>query len=193
MTFQPPPPPPPPPQGPPNPPPPPPGQWEPPSGQGPSGGGSLDPKSVNQFDWALMGIGAILFIFSFFDYYSFSYGPFSASYSAWHTAGGTWLAWFAMIIGVAAAGVVALAIFMPDLKLPMSNRALGVVLFGASTVLYVIAIFAHDDFGPNGGHGFSFWLSLILVAAGTVLSLQRAQQTNTTLPGPLNNLPKIGK
>ena len=62
MTFQ--PPPPGPPGGPPAPPPPP-GQW----GPTPAGGsrpGAFAPKTVNPLDWALLGIGGVLFLFSFF-------------------------------------------------------------------------------------------------------------------------------
>jgi len=97
-----------------------------------------------------------------------------------------------MIIGVLAAVVVALELFMPQLKFPLPSRLLALAMFAFSFLLYVIAIFAHDDFGPDGGHGFSFWLSLILAAGNAVLSLMRLQQTGGTLPGPLNSLPRIG-
>jgi hypothetical protein len=187
MTFQ------PPPGENPPPPPPPPGQWgPPPGGTNPAPRGSFDPKTVNNLDWGILGIGAVLFIFSFFQYYSWDYGPVSYSYGAWHTAGGTWLAWLAMAIGVIAAAVVAVALFAPGVKLPVDSRLLSLGLFSLSFLLYVIAIFAHDDFGPNGGHGFSFWLSLILALVGAVLSLARLQQTGGKLPGALGNLPNIG-
>jgi hypothetical protein len=177
MTYQPPPPPPPPP---------------PARNYGGQPGPAFDPKSVNPLDWGILGIGAIVFIFSFFDYYSWSLGPFSVSWSAWHFGHGLFIAWFAMVIGVAAAALVALELFMPTVKLQMPNRLAALGLFAISLVLYVIAIFAHSDFGPSGGHGFSFWLSLVLVAAGLVLSLMRVQQTGQQLPGALNNLPNLG-
>lgn len=182
MTYQPPPPPPP---G-----APPPGQWGGPARP------AFDPKTVNPLDWALMGISAILFIFSFFGYYSWSFKGYGISYSeslsAWHWGGGTFVAWFAMVIGVLAGLVVAIGLFMPTLKLPMPYRIAALAMFGVSFLLYIIAIFAHEDFGPSGGHGFSFWLSLILAAAGAVIALMRVQQTGGTLPGPLANLPNIG-
>jgi uncharacterized membrane protein YidH (DUF202 family) len=189
MTFQ-----PPPPGGnPPAPPPPPPGQWGPPP-TGPSRpGGGFDPKTVNPLDWAILGISFLILIpFSFFGYYSFGAGGFSVSYGAWHTTGGTFLAWLAMIIGFLAGVPVALELFMPAFKLPIPSRLLSLYMFAASFILYIIAIFAHDDFGPDGGHGFSFWLSMILVLAGSVLSLMRMQQTGAQLPGPLANIPTIG-
>lgn len=191
MTFQ---PPPPPPGGnPPPPPPPPPGQWGPPPGGGyPQQRPGFDPKTVNPLDWGILGLGFLLFIFSFFDYYSWDYGFGSITFSAWHTSGGTWVAWLAMAIGVIAALVVAVALFMPTVNLPMGARLLSLGLFALSFLLYIIAIFAHSDFGPGGGHGFSFWISLIFAAGGVVLSLMRAQQTGTQLPGALANLPNIG-
>src|SRR4051812_8211523 len=118
MTFQ-----PPPPGGnPPAPPPPPPGQWGPPPG-GPAGaGGSFDPKSVNPLDWAILGVGFLVFIFSFINFYSgatITCGGRSAdvsggSASAWNDVfGGGFFSWFAMLFGVAGAVFVALALFMP--------------------------------------------------------------------------------
>jgi hypothetical protein len=184
MTYQPPPPPPPGPGG------PPPGQWGGPARPG------FDPKTVNPLDWGILGIGALMLIFSFFGYYSWSYEGFGVSYSAslsaWHFGGGTFVAWFAMIIGVLAAVVVALGLFLPTLNLPIPFRIAALGLFGISFLLYVIAIFAHEDFGPGGGHGFSFWISLIFAAAGAVLALMRVQQTGGQLPGPLAGLPNIG-
>lgn len=214
MTFQPPPPPPPPPppQSPPPPPPPPPGQWGPPPGQGPSGsGGGFDPSSVNTLDWAIMGAGVLLFLFSFIDFYSgvtltvngHSESFSGGSASAWHSVfGGGFFAWFAMVFGLAGAVILALQVFGNGVKLSIPSRALTFLLFGVGFVFEIIAIFVSPGYSYSGfggsasasiDHGFGFWFSLILLAAGAVLSLMRAQQTNTALPGPLANLPKIGK
>ncbi len=213
MTFQPPPPggnppaPPPPPAG------PPPGQWGPPPG-GPAGsGGSFDPKSVNPLDWAILGIGLLVFLFSFIDFYSgatITCGGRSAdisggSASAWHDIfGGGFFAWFAMLFGVAGAVFVALALFMPAMKLalPVSNRVLGLGLFALGALFEIISIFVTPGYDTGGfaaggcsadiGHGFGFWFSLILLLAGTVVALMRVQQTGEALPGPLAGLPNIG-
>ena len=117
MTFQ-----PPPPGGnPPAPPPPPPGQWGPPPG-GPAGaGGSFDPKSVNPLDWALIGIGVLLFLFSFFEYYTVSAGGFSDSTGGWHFGSGSFIGWFAFIAGLAGAVIAALGVLMPAFKLPVAT------------------------------------------------------------------------
>ena len=209
MTFQPPPPPPPPGGNPPppppppaGPPPPPPGQWGAPA----AGGGGFDPKSVNQYDWGIIAAGVLLFIFSFVSYYSYkvkaSAGGFTASatghVNAWHGFFG----WFGMLVALVGSAAIALAIFAPHVKLPMSNRVIAMLAYGIATLCLILAIFVipGDTSGASGfgikvskGHGVGFWISLIVVLAGLVLSLMRAQQTNTALPGPLNKMPKIGQ
>ncbi|WP_329172344.1 hypothetical protein [Streptomyces sp. NBC_01477] len=180
--------------------PPPPGSPPPPPPQtgGPSGT-TFDPASVNRLDWAILGIGFIVFIFSFFDYYSWDFGSGygldlgSVSWSAWHFSHGLFIAWFAMVITVLAAAVLAVSLFAPAIELPAPARLLTFLGFAVGFVLYLIAIFAHSDFGPAGGHGFSFWVSLILAGAGAVVALMRAQQTDTALPGQLGKLPRVGR
>ena len=198
MSFQPPPGPP----GGPPPPPPPPGAWGPP----PGGQSGFDPKTVNPLDWALLGIGAILFLFSFFQYYTVDYGGISVSDGGWHFGSGSFIGWFGFIAGFAAAVIVALGIFMPAFKLPVPNYVAAVGLFALSTVFYILGFFiiGPDDSACLGssrcedavdnafGFGFSYWLSLIAVIAGAVIALMRAQQTGAPLPGALGSLPNIG-
>lgn len=214
MTFQPPPPPPPPPGGPPAPPPPPPGAPPPPppsGGYGASkpGGGGFDPKTINPLDWAVLGVGLLTLIFSFFGFYSAKVSGAgvsqSTSYSAWHDIfGGGFFGWLGMILAVLGAIALALGLFAPQVNLPMAARTLAFEGFALGFICEVLAIFIHPKFYHQStselgftykvdfGHGFSFWVVLILTAAGTVLALMRAQQTGTNLPGPMNSLPKIG-
>jgi hypothetical protein len=200
MTFQPPPPPP----GNNPPPPPPPGQWGPPAGGQPA----FDPKTVNPLDWTLLGIGVLVFLFSFIDFYSgadITCGGRSASFSggsasAWHDIiGGGFFAWFAMLFAIAGAVLVAIDLFTPQVKLPVATRLASLGLFALAALFEIIAIFVTPgaDTGFSGcsvsiNHGFGFWLSLILILGGTVVALMRAQQTGTQLPGPLANMPNIG-
>src|SRR4051812_26297170 len=119
MTFQPPPPPP----GGNPPPPPPPGQWGPPPGGGnPAPQGGFNASNVNPLDWGIIGAGALAFIFSLFRYYtvtvSFGGQSASASASAWHGFFG----WFAALLAVAGAAVVAMDLFAPQVKLPIATR-----------------------------------------------------------------------
>lgn len=158
----------------------------------------FDPNSVHKLDWVILAVGLLVFVFSFFDYYSWDFGRVlgvsmgSVSWSAWHFDHGLFIAWFAMVFSVVAAAILALEVFVPTVNLPKPARVLTFDAFAVSFVLYLIAIFAHSDFGPAGGHAFSFWFSLVLSAVGTVTALARAQQTGTALPGPFNNLPRIG-
>lgn len=182
------------------PPPPPPPPAVPPAG-GPQ---AFDPKSVNQFDWGILGIGVLLLIFSFFAYYTLDAGPISDSTGGWHFSNGSFIGWFAFIVGLAGSAVVALSIFVPSFKLPVPTYVAAIGLFLLSFVLYLIGFFAigpdtsgapkeiADAIDDAFGFGFSYWASFILVIVGAVLSFLRAQQTNTALPGPLGNIPKLG-
>jgi hypothetical protein len=172
---------------------------------------------VNPLDWAILGIGALVFIFSFIDFYSgfdVESGGRSATvdagtWSAWHDIiGGGFFSWFAMLLAIVGAFFVAAQLFMPAMKMPiaMSNRVLGLLLFALALLFEIIGIFvtpgdSGGGFGPGGvssevdvslNHGFGFWFSLILILAGTVLSLMRVQQSGEALPGPLANMPNIG-
>jgi uncharacterized membrane protein len=205
MTFQ---PPPPPPGG--TPPPPPPGQWGPPPTGGPGGGSSFDPKTVNPLDWATLGVGFLVLIFSFFSFYSASVsGPgvdTSVGFSAWHDiVGGGFFGWIAMVFAVAATVVLALLLFMPQMKFPFPSRLIVLAGYALAALCEILAIFLHPTFADSSetilgqhysssfGHGFSFWLSLILILGGTVLALMRFQQTGGQLPGPLAGMPNIGQ
>jgi hypothetical protein len=184
------------------PPPPPPGQWGPQSG----GSAGFDPKTVNPLDWALIGIGVLLFLFSFFAYYTVDVGAFSDSTGGWHFGSGSFIGWFAFICGLAAAVIVALGLFMPSVKLPVANYVAAIGLFALSALLYLLGFFiigpddgpclgdsrCEDAIDDAFGFGFSYWASFILVIAGAIIAVMRAQQTGTALPGPLSNMPNIG-
>ena len=205
MTFQPPPPPPPPGGTPPPPPPPPPGGPTPPPPPGQwgvpaSGGGPFDPKSVNNLDWGILGAGLLIFIFSFFSYYTakVSLEGFhgSAHENGWHGFFG----WFAVLCALLGSAAVAAALFAPQVKLPIANRLAALGLYAVAALCVIIAWFvtpgtAGNTFGAkvDYGRGLGFYADLVLILAGLVLTLMRAQQTNTAMPGALNKLPKIGQ
>jgi len=199
MTFQPPPPPP----GenpPPPPPPPPPGQWGPPPGGG-GGRPAFDPKSVNPLDWGILGAGFLIFIFSFVSYYTYDGKGDASGYSYNQSAWNGFFGWFAMLLALAGSVAVALDLFMPQFKMPWPNRLVGLGLYAVATLSVILALFVVPDYAGGGpgydkfvdeGHGFGYWLSLILIIAGLVMSLMRLQQTGGKLPGPLANMPNIG-
>lgn len=179
---------------------PPPQQWGAPApgagGYGPGPG--FDPKTVNPLDWALIGIGVLTLIFSFTSFYTykFSFAGFAsatAKFNAWHGFFG----WFGVLCALAASALIAMSFFAPQVKLPIANRIGALLLFAIATLCLILALFVFPGSDVSGagldkGHGFGYWIDLILVIAGTVLSLMRAQQTGTALPGALNKMPKIG-
>ncbi|WP_375480648.1 hypothetical protein [uncultured Jatrophihabitans sp.] len=179
------------------PPPPPSGQWgPPPSGSNyptPSSGpgGSFDPKSVNPLDWGIVGTGVLAFIFSLFDYYTVDVGFASGSESAF---GDGFFGWFAALLALAAAVVVAIELFAPQVKLPIAARLLGLGLFAVAFLCSLITLFINPTDVPDNyyGHGFGYWASFVLIIAGLVLSLMRLQATGGKLPGALNSIPNIG-
>lgn len=115
-------------------------------------GTAFDPASVDRLDWALLGVGFIVFVFSFFNYYSWDFGRSyglnlgSVSWSAWHFDHGLFIAWLAMVATVAGAVVLAISLFAPAIALPAPARVLTFLAFAVGFVLYLIAIFAHSDF-----------------------------------------------
>lgn len=201
MSFQPPPPPPgsQPPAG---SPPPPPGGYGPPPGGGPGGPGrpgGFDAKAFNPLDWGIVGAGVLAFIFSLFDYYTASvnvagYGSSSDSESAWHGFFG----WFAALLAIVGAALVAVSLFAPHIKLPVPARLAGLGAFALATISVIIALFVFpedvpDVKGVDTGRGFGYWASLIVIIAGLVLSLMRFQATGGQLPGGLQDkVPNVG-
>jgi hypothetical protein len=200
MTFQ-----PPPSGGTPPPSPSPSGQWGPPPGSpGAPGGGypnpgpGFDPKAVNPLDWGILAAGFLALIFSFFDYYTISYsgsfGSASASASAWHGFFG----WFAAIVALLSAGVIAMGLFSPQVKLPFHDRLASLIGFGVATVCVILALPIIPDGnvsnipGLDDGHGFGYWASLVVIVAGLVLSFMRYQQSGGKLPGGLGGSSRVG-
>jgi hypothetical protein len=160
---------------------------------------------VNQLDWGILGAGLLAFIFSFMSYYNYSSkgncGQFCVSFnnSAWHGFFG----WFGVLLILIAAGLVAMALFAPQIKLPVPNRLAALGLWALGTLCIILTLFiypgsaSYNGFsgstsGADKSHGFAFWIVLILAIAGLVVSLMRFQQTGGELPGALGKVPNIG-
>lgn len=202
------------------PPPPPPGAPMPPPGQqwGPPAPGQqpgypapssgFDPKTVNPLDWGIIGAGLLAFIFSFVSYYSYTV-KVSGGGIAVSSATGTWNAWhgffgwFAMLCAVLGSVAVAAELFAPQIKLPIPTRLAGLGLYALATLSVILALFIVPGRTTGGsffgtsvsvdkGHGIGFWISLIVIIAGLVLSLMRFQAKGGKLPGALGNIPNIG-
>lgn len=136
---------------------------------------------AHKFDLAQIGLGVLLLIASLMPFYSYSvssngvdYG--GASFSAWHGFFG----WFGVLLGVAAAGVLAAALF-GNVAIP-SLRLIVLGLFGASAVCLLLALFiipggGYDAPGFSSGHSFGYWLALLCALGGTALAFMRKDET----------------
>lgn len=156
---------------------------------GAPGAATFDPKTVDPMDWGIIAAGVLAFIFSTFSYYTVSVkvtgiGSSTGSESAWHGFFG----WFAALLALAGAAVLALEFFAPQVKLPFPGRLLTAGLFAVATLSVLLALvvvpiatsFAGIDI--DKGHGIGYWLSLLVIVVGLALSVSRLQATGGSLP-----------
>lgn len=149
---------------------------------------SFDASSVNPLDWGILAAGLLALIFSFFSYYTASatVGGFKLSVheNAWHGFFG----WFAALVALLAAGLLAATIFSPgQLRLPLPLRLVVVGGFAVATLSVLLAWFVTPGVGGGApgldiGRGVGFYLSLIVIIAGLVLSVLRLRATGGKLP-----------
>lgn len=113
--------------------------------------------------------------------------------SAWHGFFG----WFAVILAVIGAVVLLFALIAPQVKFPVPARLVSAGLFVLAFIFALIALFVVPspdsatvpgvnidmDKIVNVGHGFSYWVVLIVLLIGAALSLLRFRQTGGELPG----------
>jgi len=177
----------------------PPQQWQatPPPGA-PIGGGYPAPSSgfdiskVAPFDLGIIGAGVLAFLLSFFSWYTVSFsgiygglGGFGADYSG--SAWNGFFGWFAVLLAVAGAAVVAVSIFMPTLKLPVPIRlvALGAFAVSVLSMLLALVVFPEDVPDVSGidtGRGWAYWVAFLVIIAGLVLSVLQFLKGGGTLP-----------
>lgn len=172
---------------------------------------SFDPKSVDPMDWGILAAGVLTFLLSFISYYKFSVSGVggiaggSQSYSAWHDVfGGGFIGWLGIIAALAGTVVIGLTLFAPQVAIPgpVPPRLLALYLFAAAAVLEILALVLHPKFSSTGqgtlkvsfGHGFGYYLCLILTIVAAVLAFLRLQATGGKLPwdkkGGDNNPPQ---
>lgn len=149
-------------------------------------------------DWGIIGAGVLALILSTFAYYVAKVSgngiSVSQSFSAWHGLFG----WLSAILALLGAAALAAEIFAPgNLKLPRPARQIAFLLFALATLCVLLAFFIHPGTGVGAtggtgfsakvGHGFSYWVSLIVIIAGTVLSYLRLKATGGALPWEKTN------
>jgi hypothetical protein len=168
-------------------------QWS----QGAANVQNFDPKTLNPLDWGIIGAGVLAFLFSLFPYYTVKVkvtglgGLTGIGGSASHNAWTGFFGWFATLLALAAAVVLALNL-IAKISLPFPVRLAVLAGFGAAllfTLLALLIVPAGDTSGVSAfgikvdkGHGFGYWLSLLSILGGTVLSFMRFQQTGGKLP-----------
>lgn len=162
-----------------------------------SGGASYDMaaaketlQGANQLDLGMIAAGVVAFFASMLPFYtaSVSAGGFSASghASAWHGFFG----WFAALVALAMAVLVALPLFKVNLSLPLPLSQLALGGFVLALVCTVLALFVFpggascSDVNGLGvsihcdtGRGFGYWLMLLCVLAGTALAFMRSRDS----------------
>jgi hypothetical protein len=144
-------------------------------------------QGAHKFDLGIIAAGLIAFIASMLPFYTVSVsagglGGVSDSVSAWHGFFG----WFAVLVAVATAVVVALALF-DVVKLPMPVHQIAAGGFVLALVCLLLAFFVDPGGGCNGagafgiacdiGRGFGYWLALLAVLAGAGLSVLRMRES----------------
>jgi hypothetical protein len=161
----------------------------------PSYGGSPAPKmsfnlaAVDKMDWAIFGVAFLAFIFSFFPYYTVSVSGGGFSNSASESAWNGFFGWFAVLLVLIGAGLIAVELFVPqlNLKLPIPVRLASLIAWAIATLSVILALFVFPEDVPSGlgidtGRGFGYWADLVLIIAGVVLSVLRLKATGGKLP-----------
>jgi hypothetical protein len=177
-------------------------QWSapPPSGPRPAPRAGFDPAAVKPMDWGILVAGVLALIFSTFDYYTATAkaagNSASDSISAWHGFFG----WFAALLALAAAILLAIHIFAPSAQMPIPIRPFVLGGFLLSLLCITIAGFVTPGAKSSGdlsealgvrvsidyGRGAGYYLSLIVILAGVVLSFLRLRESGGTLPWEKN-------
>jgi hypothetical protein len=157
----------------------------------------FDPKSVNQLDWAILGLGVLTLIFSFFDWYGYSpkgcggdpvCNGYNYDVNAWHGFFG----WFAVLLVLIGTIAVAIDIFAPQVKLPAPARLIGLAAWALGTLSALLAILVVPglsvggvdvpDSAYNSSRDWALFVGVILIIAGLVVSFMRFQELGGKLP-----------
>lgn len=138
-------------------------------------------QGADKLDLGIIAAGVIAFLASFMPFYTASVGNaafhVSANASAWHGFFG----WFGILCCLAGAVVATLALLDVALPMPAGLTVLGA--FALGTLCLILALFVFPGGGCGGvpgcdtGHGFGYWLALLVGLVGTGLAYLRTKDT----------------
>jgi hypothetical protein len=169
--------------------------------------GQFDAQSVDVKDWVILGAGVLALVFSFPSYYvgkatsklsgkdcpALSASAVRGSESAWHGFFG----WFAALVAVLAAILLAAHLFGPKMAIPIRLVVFGGLALALLSV--ILAFFIHPGTGQGGtrsgqiggctltfeahiGHGFGYWASLIVIAIGAAVAYLQLRDSGEAVP-----------
>jgi hypothetical protein len=124
----------------------------------------FDPKKVTTLDWVVIGAGGLAFIDSFLPWFHFSAGIFSVSWSAW---GAGFLAWFSVLLLVAAGALVFATAMGQKVNLPVP---LAVATMGAGTLATLLILLRWVTVPGYTEVSFGLFIGLICAVAVGVAS-----------------------
>jgi len=138
----------------------------------------------------LMASGAVMLIFSFFNFVEFSAFGSSKGYSAWSGDAFFPLSFWPVLFGVVIAVLVALSVFasvsLPDRILTFSWTQIYFLL--AFAAFFILFGFLLIDMGGSFDKGIGFWFMLLAsigLLVGSVLELQdKSSTTGPSRQGP---------
>jgi hypothetical protein len=160
---------------------------------------SLNLAAVNRLDWGIFAVALLAFILSFQSFYtgSLTFGGLHASgnESAWHGFFG----WFAVLLALAGAALVAVDLFVAQFRMQVSSRLVALVAYAVALLFMIIAGFVTPGVGaiPSGvhvsfGRGVGYWIDLVAIIAGLVLCYLRYRQTGGDLAALLGGRKAAG-
>jgi hypothetical protein len=183
-----------------------------PSGASPAFGRSpaFNAKTVDVKDWVILAAGVLAFIFSFPSYYigkftekvSGTNCPVTRNIAESHGSASAWhgfFGWFAAVVALAAAALLALELFGVKVALHVPTRLVVLGGFALATLCVLLAFVIHPGIASGGfqegtiggctikasahvGHGFGYFASLIVILAGTAVAFLRVKETGGELP-----------
>lgn len=132
--------------------------------------------------WVLMASGAVMLVFSFFNFVKVSGLGGSKAFSAWSGDAFFPLSWWPVLFGVAVAVLVALTVFadvsLPNEVLTLTWKQIYFVLAFAS--FFILLGFLLVDVSGLFDKGIGFWLMFIAsigLVVGSVMELQDKSST----------------